>query len=58
MMVISPQPIKLKNSHCIGASHVRDNVDRHFSEQEQQENQQKLQQNIAQAWTQDVGYIR
>ena len=45
---------QLKTSHCIGASHVRDNVDRHFSEQEQQENQQKLQQNIAQAWTQDV----
>ena len=45
---------QLKTSHCIGASHVRDNVDRHFSEQEQQENQQKLQQNIAQLWTQDV----
>lgn len=45
---------QLKTSHCIGASHVRDNVDRHFSEQEQQENQQKLQQNIAQPWTQDV----
>ena len=45
---------QLKTSHCIGASHVRDNVDRHFNEQEQQENQQKLQQNIAQPWTQDV----
>ena len=45
---------QLKTSHCIGASHVRDNVDRHFSEQEQQENQQKLQQNIAQPWTKDV----
>ena len=37
---------QLKTSHCIGASHVRNNVDRHFSEQEQQENQQKIQQNI------------
>ena len=45
---------QLKTSHCIGASHIRDNVDRHFSEQEQLENQQKIQQNIAQPWTQDV----
>ncbi|POR97036.1 bifunctional tRNA (5-methylaminomethyl-2-thiouridine)(34)-methyltransferase MnmD/FAD-dependent 5-carboxymethylaminomethyl-2-thiouridine(34) oxidoreductase MnmC, partial [Haemophilus influenzae] len=44
----------LKTSHCIGASHIRDNVDRHFSEQEQLENQQKLQQNIMQNWTKDV----
>lgn len=43
-----------KTSHCIGASHLRDNTDRAFSEQEQKENQQKLQQNIAQDWTQDV----
>lgn len=43
-----------KTSHCIGASHVRDNATRHFSEQEQQENQQKLQQNIPQSWTKDV----
>ncbi|OOF36431.1 bifunctional tRNA (5-methylaminomethyl-2-thiouridine)(34)-methyltransferase MnmD/FAD-dependent 5-carboxymethylaminomethyl-2-thiouridine(34) oxidoreductase MnmC [Rodentibacter rarus] len=43
-----------KTSHCIGASHIRDNTDRHFSEQEQRENQQKLQQNIAQRWTQEV----
>ncbi|WP_018356668.1 bifunctional tRNA (5-methylaminomethyl-2-thiouridine)(34)-methyltransferase MnmD/FAD-dependent 5-carboxymethylaminomethyl-2-thiouridine(34) oxidoreductase MnmC [Rodentibacter pneumotropicus] len=43
-----------KTSHCIGASHIRDNTNRTFSEQEQQENQQKLQQNIAQSWTQDV----
>ncbi|TGZ98394.1 bifunctional tRNA (5-methylaminomethyl-2-thiouridine)(34)-methyltransferase MnmD/FAD-dependent 5-carboxymethylaminomethyl-2-thiouridine(34) oxidoreductase MnmC [Rodentibacter pneumotropicus] len=43
-----------KTSHCIGASHLRDNTNRTFSEQEQQENQQKLQQNIAQSWTQDV----
>lgn len=43
-----------KTSHCIGASHVRDNADRTFSLQEQQENQQKLQRNIAQDWTRDV----
>ncbi|OOF65830.1 bifunctional tRNA (5-methylaminomethyl-2-thiouridine)(34)-methyltransferase MnmD/FAD-dependent 5-carboxymethylaminomethyl-2-thiouridine(34) oxidoreductase MnmC [Rodentibacter sp. Ppn85] len=43
-----------KTSHCLGASHIRDNTVRHFSEQEQRENQQKLQQNIAQSWTQDV----
>ncbi|WP_288062477.1 bifunctional tRNA (5-methylaminomethyl-2-thiouridine)(34)-methyltransferase MnmD/FAD-dependent 5-carboxymethylaminomethyl-2-thiouridine(34) oxidoreductase MnmC [Rodentibacter caecimuris] len=43
-----------KTSHCLGASHIRDNTDRRFSEQEQRENQQKLQQNIAQRWTQDV----
>ncbi|OOF37910.1 bifunctional tRNA (5-methylaminomethyl-2-thiouridine)(34)-methyltransferase MnmD/FAD-dependent 5-carboxymethylaminomethyl-2-thiouridine(34) oxidoreductase MnmC [Rodentibacter mrazii] len=43
-----------KLSHCIGASHIRDNTDRTFSEQEQRENQQKLQQNLAQIWTQEV----
>lgn len=43
-----------KSSHCIGASHLRDNTDRTFSEQEQRENQQKLQQNIVQSWTQEV----
>ena len=45
---------QLKTSHCIGASHVRDNSDRAFSEEEQRDNQQKLQQNIAQDWTKDV----
>lgn len=45
---------KAKTSHCIGASHVRDSADRTFSEAEQQENRQKLQQNIAQSWTQEV----
>ena len=32
----------LKASHCIGASHVRDNASREFSLAEQQENQQKF----------------
>ena len=45
---------QLKTSHCIGASHVRDNSDRAFSEEEQRDNQQKLQQNITQDWTKDV----
>ncbi|OOF58535.1 bifunctional tRNA (5-methylaminomethyl-2-thiouridine)(34)-methyltransferase MnmD/FAD-dependent 5-carboxymethylaminomethyl-2-thiouridine(34) oxidoreductase MnmC [Rodentibacter myodis] len=45
---------KAKLTHCIGASHLRDNTDRTFSPQEQRENQQKLQQNIAQPWTQEV----
>lgn len=45
---------QLKTSHCIGASHVRDNSERAFSEEEQRDNQQKLQQNIAQDWTKDV----
>ena len=31
-----------KASHCIGASHVRDNASREFSLAEQQENQQKF----------------
>ena len=40
--------------HCIGASHKRDNQERYFSEEEQQENQAKIQHNLAQDWTQDV----
>lgn len=43
-----------KNSHCLGASHVRDNEDRSFSEQEQQENQLKIQQNLAVNWIKDI----
>lgn len=43
-----------KASHCIGASHVRDNVTREFSLTEQQENQQKIQQNIPEEWTKEV----
>ena len=43
-----------KTSHCIGASHVRDNVTREFSLTEQQENQQKIQQNIPEEWTKEV----
>lgn len=43
-----------KISHCIGASHVRDNATREFSLTEQQENQQKIQQNIPEEWTKEV----
>ena len=43
-----------KASHCIGASHVRDNATREFSLTEQQENQQKIQQNIPEDWTREV----
>ena len=43
-----------KTSHCIGASHVRDNATREFSLIEQQENQQKIQQNIPEDWTKEV----
>ena len=43
-----------KTSHCIGASHVRDNATREFSLTEQQENQQKIQQNIPEDWTKEV----
>ena len=43
-----------KASHCIGASQVRDNATREFSLTEQQENQQKIQQNISEDWTKEV----
>ena len=43
-----------KASHCIGASHVRDNATREFSLTEQHENQQKIQQNIPEEWTKEV----
>lgn len=43
-----------KATHCIGASHVRDDATREFSLTEQQENQQKIQQNIPEDWTKEV----
>lgn len=43
-----------KQSHCLGASHIRDNAERHFSPEEQRENQQKIQQNLPETWTQDI----
>ena len=48
-------PVDLaQTSHCIGASHVRDCEDRHFSHSEQQENQLKIQKNIGLDWTKEV----
>jgi len=48
-------PVDLaQTSHCIGASHVRDCAERHFSDTEQQENQLKIQKNIALDWTKEV----
>lgn len=43
-----------QTSHCIGASHVRDCEERHFSDTEQQENQLKIQKNIGLDWTKEV----
>ncbi|MDG2915240.1 bifunctional tRNA (5-methylaminomethyl-2-thiouridine)(34)-methyltransferase MnmD/FAD-dependent 5-carboxymethylaminomethyl-2-thiouridine(34) oxidoreductase MnmC [Bisgaard Taxon 10/6] len=43
-----------KTSHCIGASHVRDCENRDFSITEQQENQMKIQHNLAMDWTREV----
>ncbi len=43
-----------KTSHCIGASHVRDNEERSFSPSEQQENQLKIRQNLDVDWTKEV----
>lgn len=37
---------RAQTSHCIGASHVRNNATRYFSETEQQENQEKIQRNL------------
>lgn len=44
-----------EETHCIGSSHIRDNQERQFSEKEQQENQRKIQQNLAGvSWVNDV----
>lgn len=45
---------KAQQSHCIGASHVRNQSEREFSLQEQQENAEKIQRNIAKPWTLEV----
>lgn len=47
-------PMAKSHTHCIGASHVRDNAERIFSPEEQLENQQKIQQNLNVDWVQDV----
>lgn len=43
--------------HCLGASHIRNNKDRHFSHQEQRENQQKIQQNLTSTDTDKYGLV-
>lgn len=44
-----------KTHHCLGASHIRDCDVRQFSVEEQQQNQQKIQQNLAGAtWVQQI----
>ncbi|QLB19122.1 bifunctional tRNA (5-methylaminomethyl-2-thiouridine)(34)-methyltransferase MnmD/FAD-dependent 5-carboxymethylaminomethyl-2-thiouridine(34) oxidoreductase MnmC [Mannheimia granulomatis] len=48
-------PMSKAGSHCIGASHLRDNSETHFSMVEHQENIAKLQQNLtACEWTQGI----
>lgn len=43
------------NTHCIGASHIRDNTETNFSLTEHQENIAKLQQNLTACnWTQGI----
>lgn len=45
-------PVSKSNTHCVGASHIRDNAQTHFSLAEHQENIAKLQQNMTACnWT-------
>ncbi|WP_150539152.1 bifunctional tRNA (5-methylaminomethyl-2-thiouridine)(34)-methyltransferase MnmD/FAD-dependent 5-carboxymethylaminomethyl-2-thiouridine(34) oxidoreductase MnmC [Actinobacillus vicugnae] len=48
-------PASKLNTHCIGASHVRDNAETHFSLEEHHENIAKLQQNLTACdWVQPI----
>ncbi|WP_301098571.1 bifunctional tRNA (5-methylaminomethyl-2-thiouridine)(34)-methyltransferase MnmD/FAD-dependent 5-carboxymethylaminomethyl-2-thiouridine(34) oxidoreductase MnmC, partial [Otariodibacter sp.] len=48
-------PVSAHHTHCLGASHVRDNLDTTFSLAEHQQNITKLQQNLtACEWTQNI----
>lgn len=48
-------PVSAENTHCLGASHVRNNDERHFSLSEHQENLAKLQQNMTACdWTKNI----
>ncbi|AHG75344.1 tRNA 5-methylaminomethyl-2-thiouridine biosynthesis bifunctional protein MnmC [Mannheimia varigena USDA-ARS-USMARC-1296] len=50
-------PISQAGTHCVGASHLRDNADTQFSETEHLENIAKLQQNLtACEWTKGIDY--
>ncbi|WP_419843490.1 bifunctional tRNA (5-methylaminomethyl-2-thiouridine)(34)-methyltransferase MnmD/FAD-dependent 5-carboxymethylaminomethyl-2-thiouridine(34) oxidoreductase MnmC [Actinobacillus pleuropneumoniae] len=48
-------PVSKANTHCIGASHVRDKAETYFSLEEHHENVAKLQQNLTACdWTQGI----
>ncbi|VEI46217.1 bifunctional tRNA (mnm(5)s(2)U34)-methyltransferase/FAD-dependent cmnm(5)s(2)U34 oxidoreductase [Actinobacillus equuli] len=48
-------PVSKANTHCIGASHVRDNAETDFSLEEHHENVAKLQQNLTACdWTGNI----
>ena len=48
-------PVSAENTHCLGASHVRNNDERHFSLSEHHENLAKLQQNMTACdWTKNI----
>lgn len=50
-------PISQAGTHCVGASHLRDNADTQFSETEHLENIVKLQQNLTACdWTNGIDY--
>ncbi|OOR99417.1 bifunctional tRNA (5-methylaminomethyl-2-thiouridine)(34)-methyltransferase MnmD/FAD-dependent 5-carboxymethylaminomethyl-2-thiouridine(34) oxidoreductase MnmC [Haemophilus paracuniculus] len=48
-------PMSAQQTHCVGASHIRDNADEHFSLEEHQQNLAKLCQNLTACdWTQGI----
>lgn len=48
-------PVSKAKTHCLGASHVRDNAQTYFSPEEHHENGAKLQQNLAACdWTDNI----
>ncbi|MDO5054075.1 MAG: bifunctional tRNA (5-methylaminomethyl-2-thiouridine)(34)-methyltransferase MnmD/FAD-dependent 5-carboxymethylaminomethyl-2-thiouridine(34) oxidoreductase MnmC [Pasteurella oralis] len=47
-------PMAQSNTHCVGASHVRDCDTRKFSLAEQHQNQQKIQTNLKVNWVKEV----
>ncbi|MDP8171136.1 bifunctional tRNA (5-methylaminomethyl-2-thiouridine)(34)-methyltransferase MnmD/FAD-dependent 5-carboxymethylaminomethyl-2-thiouridine(34) oxidoreductase MnmC [Pasteurella skyensis] len=50
-------PVSAQGTHCIGASHVRDNTDTHFSLEEHQQNIAKLQKNVTACdWNKEIDH--
>lgn len=47
-------PMSAEQTHCLGASHLRDNVDTAFSLAEHQQNLAKLQQNLTACWAENI----